>query len=97
MGDGGYSVWEQFIFYDPHDKKSVGGAVAAAEDSMHAAAERGWPPGMESDFRMSSLTKEERQAVFGREPMHALYPQLQRKIKEELDPNETSQGIFYVT
>lgn len=97
MGDGGYSVWEQFIFYDPSDKESIAGAIAASEDSMFAAAGRGWPPGMESDFRLSVLTKEQKQAVFGNFPMHALYSQFQRKIKAALDPNDTGQGVFYIT
>jgi glycolate oxidase len=96
MGDGGYSVWEQFIFYDPHDKESVNGAIEVSEASMKAAAERGWPPGMESDFRLSSLSNEERQLIFGR-GMHSFYPRWQGKIKKVLDPNDTGQGVFYIT
>lgn len=96
MGDGTYCVQEQFFFWDPHDKESVGEAVAYAEDAHRTAIERGWPPGMETIALRPRMSKEERQSLDAMIPQPIIL-QWQRKIKEALDPNDTSEGRAYVT
>jgi glycolate oxidase len=96
MGATSYSVFEQFLFYDPHNKESVRAAVSYCEDATKAAIERGWPAGMEVFVTEGKMTKEERNAVFAKAPQPIVF-QFQRKIKEALDPNNTGQDVFYGT
>ena len=95
-GATSYCVFEQFVFYDPHDKESVKSVVAYCDDASRAAHERGWPTGMELLVTEGGKTREERQAALAKHPSHITF-RFQRKIKEALDPNDTGQGVFYQT
>ena len=96
MGGTSYSVFEQFLHYDPHNKESVNATVAYCDDASRAALKKGWPVGMEFNVTEGGMTREQHQAAFAKHPSHIVF-HFQRKIKEALDPNDTGQGVFYQT
>ena len=96
MGATSYSVLEQFLHYDPHDKESVNATVAYCDDASRAALEKGWPVGMEFNVTEGGMTREQHQAALAKHPSHIVF-HFQRRIKEALDPSDTGQGVFYQT
>ena len=91
-----YSVFEQFLHYDPHDKESVKATFAFCDDASRAALEKGWPVGMEFNVTEGGLTREQHQETYAKHPSAVVF-RFQRKIQEALDPNDTGQGVFYQT
>lgn len=93
-GANSYSVLEQFVLYDPHDKESLQGCVDYCYDATKAAIDHGWPPGMEAAVTDGRNSEEVRQAAYAKAPQPMVF-EFQRKIKEALDPNNTGQDVFY--
>ena len=93
MGGGTYAVFEQFMFWDPHDKESVKEALAFCESATAAAHKHGFPTGLENLLRLPKMTRQERQSLFLRAKQPARY-HWQWKIKQMLDPNDTGDECY---
>lgn len=89
MGGGTYSVLEEFMFWDPHDKESLKEAVKFCEDAATAAREHGWPAGLEKIIRSPGLSEKERKLVLQKSKRPAPY-HWQWKIKQVFDPGHIS-------
>lgn len=89
MGGGTFTLLEQFMFWDPHDKQSVQEAIDFCEDAEVAARERGWPPGLESVIKINKLSEQELQLKYSKARQPSRF-HWQWKIKQMLDPAGTT-------
>ncbi len=94
MGGGTYTLFEQFFFYDPHDRESVKQAVTYSYDVIKTAREHKLGPGLPI-MGTATKTKEEHEKALSLAPQPARF-HWQWKIKQMLDPNDTG-AIGYDT
>jgi hypothetical protein len=99
MGGGGMVGFDNFFFYDPHDKASVEGACEYCDSQAKYMAEHKLGP----DFsRVNALSRgpdgeevpqEVRNKALSVSPIAAAF-RYQRKIKEMLDPNNLGDAYY---
>ncbi len=93
FGYGHSCGFEQFAFYDPHDKESVKEMVEYGEEARKLARELGIPAGLESVLSTGQHTREELQSILSNAAQPAVFD-WQRKIKRALDPNDTGDTNY---
>ena len=86
LGGGGTSWFEQFMFYDPHDKDSRKESHEYMIDAIRAYAENKWPGAI-------SGSGEDNQKKMAASAQPEIY-RWQRQIKEALDPNGVGDETY---
>ncbi len=93
IGGGGTAGFEQFVSYDPAYKESIRAVIQHMHNSMKDAVSNGFPPGHATPFLQIGMTDEQLHQAFSRASQPQIY-QVQRKIKEVLDPNDIGDRLY---
>ena len=99
LGGGGFTIWENFTHFDPHDKASTEGTLEFFNAATKYGMEKGWGPGMEkmndaarwSDGRTTPKEIRDRMLSATAQPDVFRY---QRKIKETFNPNDLGDAYY---
>ncbi len=91
-GGGTECGFEFFVLYDPHDTDSVNATREVMKESAQIAKELRLGPGMLA-AKAAPLYGKQRKALLLSVAQPSVY-HWQKKIKEALDPNDTSDGSY---